>query len=121
MAIKARHGTFETNSSSTHSIVMCTKEEYEKFMKGELLYKKYSDEGFINKEKAFEIIKKDGYYDADDIEEMKSNEDLFFEAASESDIYDFETFGSDYESFYDEYKTPSGETVVAFGYYGYDC
>lgn len=121
MAIKARFGTFETNSSSTHSIVMCTKEEYEKFMKGELLRKTWRGEGFVTKEQAYETIKEDAYYSEDEIKEMQTNEDLFMEAAKESDIYDFDSFGSDYESFYEEYNTPSGETVVAFGYYGYDC
>jgi hypothetical protein len=32
-----RRGVFETNSSSTHSITMCSIEEYEKWESGEVL------------------------------------------------------------------------------------
>ena len=35
---QVRIGTFETNSSSTHTLVIVSKEEYEKFKKGELLF-----------------------------------------------------------------------------------
>lgn len=31
-----RNGIFETNSSSTHSLVLCTKEKYDKWQRGEL-------------------------------------------------------------------------------------
>ena len=33
-----RHGVFETNSSSTHSMVVCSEEDYQKWVDGELLY-----------------------------------------------------------------------------------
>jgi len=32
-----RLGIFETNSSSSHSLTLCTEEEYQKFLKGELV------------------------------------------------------------------------------------
>lgn len=32
-----RFGTFETNSSSTHVLIICTEKEYNEFLKGELL------------------------------------------------------------------------------------
>lgn len=35
---KIRFGVFETNSSSTHTLCMCTAEEYKKFKKGEMFY-----------------------------------------------------------------------------------
>lgn len=38
MVKQIRIGTFETNSSSTHSLVVCTDEELEKWKAGELLY-----------------------------------------------------------------------------------
>ena len=57
MKRQIRRGVFETNSSSTHSLTMCLKSDYE-----------------------------DDYL----------------------------------ESYYDEFTTKSGETVVAFGYYGHD-
>ena len=36
--IQIRHGVFETNSSSTHSMVVCSEEDYQKWVDGELLY-----------------------------------------------------------------------------------
>jgi len=36
--IQVRLGIFETNSSSTHSLVVCTDEELAKWKKGELVY-----------------------------------------------------------------------------------
>lgn len=33
-----RIGVFETNSSSTHTLVVCTDEELEKWKKGEMVY-----------------------------------------------------------------------------------
>ena len=44
-----RIGTFETNSSSTHSITMCMEDEFEKWKKGDLYYL-ISEERFLNKE-----------------------------------------------------------------------
>lgn len=32
----------------------------------------------------------------------------------------FEDYVFDYETFWDNYTTPSGDKVVAFGYYGHD-
>ena len=39
-----RYGVFETNSSSSHSLCVCTKEEYEKFKKGDLVLDTYESE-----------------------------------------------------------------------------
>lgn len=51
-----RTGVFETNSSSTHSITMCTANEYEKWRKGELYYCDYNEE-FVTKEERDIILK----------------------------------------------------------------
>lgn len=47
-----RVNIFETNSSSTHSLVMCTKETLDKWKNGEKFYIKDTDT-FINKGKEF--------------------------------------------------------------------
>ena len=44
--IEVRNSLFETNSSSTHSLVMCTNEDFEKFKNGETCLDVY-DETFI--------------------------------------------------------------------------
>lgn len=41
--IQIRPGTFETNSSSTHALVFCTAEEYQKYLNDELLLDIYDE------------------------------------------------------------------------------
>ena len=41
--IKVRRDTFETNSSSTHTITIVSKEEYEGWGEGRYLYERWSD------------------------------------------------------------------------------
>lgn len=95
-----RRNTFETNSSSTHSLTMCTQDEYEKWKNGELVFDRWGEELVSPEHKDSE----DDYYDKDHV----TYEEFF-------DIY-----GEDYETYHYTYKTPNGEEVVAFGYYGYN-
>lgn len=90
-----RFGVFETNSSSTHSLNICTEEEFQKWINGETVYDEYKEE----------FIKKPDNYDE-----------------SELDAKTYEDFGDrDYcEGFEKHFTTPSGDKMVAFGYYGYD-
>ena len=39
-----RRNVFETNSSSTHSITMCMKSDYDKWVAGELVWNRWADE-----------------------------------------------------------------------------
>lgn len=89
-----RHGVFETNSSSTHSIVICTEKEYEQFQEDELMYDKYS-EGLVPYSK---LLLNTEYYR----------------------YKDYDTFGDDLETYHTYFTTPSGDKMVAFGEYGYD-
>lgn len=54
MGTLIRRKTFETNSSSTHSITICKKDEYDRFAKGELLFIK--EEGRFIEEKDVETF-----------------------------------------------------------------
>ena len=44
MKIQIRKHVFETNSSSVHSLCVCTKEEYNAWRRGELLYNDHKEE-----------------------------------------------------------------------------
>ena len=107
-----RRGVFETNSSSTHSITMCTKEDYDKWENGELLLNKW-DECFITREEAIIKLRND-YKDLSD--------DELNDILDEEDWYSYKRFWDDceYETFKNTYKTKSGEEIIAFGYYGND-
>ena len=156
-----RNGVFETNSSSTHSITMCMKSDYEKWKDGELYYFEGSKTGFVTKEERDKIIRKNIIYNKLDIdydkatitfkgttvhykdyedkyEKMKAfytkenlekitQEEIDNYIEENFDIYDipctykeWQGYSEEYETYKDDFKTPSGEEVVSFGYYGYD-
>ena len=47
MKVQIRRNVFETNSSSVHSITMCSEDEYKKWRDGELLFSDW-DEEFVD-------------------------------------------------------------------------
>lgn len=93
-----RNNVFETNSSSTHSLTICTESEYERWKNGELLFDTY-DEQLITPN---EIEK-------DDDEDRYVTYDAYCD-----DILE------EYESYTSYYTTSNGDKIVVFGYYGYD-
>lgn len=117
-----RRGVFETNSSSTHSLTMMMKSDYERWHKDKLylckggygwVFNKPIANNLYTKEEAIEFVKNNKYYsDGHEIDE---------EYLREFDFISWDDEGNEYlESFYKEFTTPSGETIVAFGEYGYD-
>lgn len=115
--IRVRQGVFETNSSSTHSITMCMKSEYELWQKGCLFCDEWG-EGLISKEDALKRLQEYGRIKSPD----EISEEELFEKLRYEGIFTFEDYkSSDYLEHYKEtFTTPSGETVIAFGRYGYD-
>lgn len=96
MSIQVRYGTFETNSSSTHSLVICTAEEYDMFRRDELRLDSYK-----------------GVFKS--VSDFESEEEYIDETV------DYETYvNSELESFVSRYTTKLGENIVVFGRYGYD-
>lgn len=91
-----RKNVFETNSSSTHSICICTAEEYKKFRSGDMIFDSYNEELQFVSDK--ELEKDEDKY------RYKSYEDMGY-----------------YKEYYSHpFVTPSGDEMVAFGEYGYD-
>ena len=94
-----RYGVFETNSSSTHSLTICSDEEYKKFQSGELVYDIW-EEGLVN-QNALE----------------DQGEELDGENYSTYDKY----FDDDsLETFNETHITKGGEVIHVFGKYGYE-
>lgn len=133
MKRQIRRGVFETNSSSVHSITMCLKKDYDRWKKEELflftgsdwcypVYKKPQRGCFYTKEEAIEFEKLSKYAPSDYFE--WDNEEAVLEMLHGNEWLDFEYwtyYGCNYyETFEDEFTTPGGETIVAFGYYGHD-
>ena len=123
-----RYGVFETNSSSCHSITMCMKEDYDKWVNGETYLNEgrgwcssssYKDKQFVTKEEAIDIITNNKYLPKIDLDTM--DDDELMECFRDNEIYTCETYDNEYlEGFEEEFTTPNGETVVSFGQYGYD-
>lgn len=124
MKRQIRRGVFETNSSSVHSITMCTGEEYSRWENEEILYWTEEDK-FGTREEIIEEMKKARWrYD----NSLKfpdvnwENEDEVNSIFSDYGVRTYEEYFDDewYETYVETYTTPNGEEVVAFGYYGHD-
>ena len=135
--ISVRRNVFETNSSSTHSITMCSEDEYNKWRNGELLYKRWEGDFYsknqiieLAREKKKEYLKKKEngetiYHFYEDYINANTDEDLYKAEYSEDDDSEYYTYDRfwdeiDLETYEEEYTTKNGEKVIAFGYYGYD-
>lgn len=100
-----RRGVFETNSSSVHSLTICTDEEYNKWKNRELVWDYYT-------EKLVPVN--------DDSEKDAITIDDDYRYYSYDGMLGHGWFRDAYELYEEEYTTPNGETIHAFGYYGYD-
>ena len=78
-----RRGVFETNSSSTHSITMCSKEDYDKWESGDVYLNDGSgwaslstnkDKQFVTKEEAIEILTNSKYPPEKDLTTLNDEE-----------------------------------------------
>lgn len=136
MKRQIRRGVFETNSSSTHSLTMCTQEQFEDWKNGKLLFNVWDDE-FV---KVNELTDQDRQDAKDEYERKKQTYWKDWEQLTDDEVnkwyekyakehkfsshngcktYDDWKY-SDLEYFVDYYTTPGGEKIVAFGKYGYD-
>ena len=91
MKRQIRVGVFETNSSSTHSLTMCSEEEFEKWVAGEIFFDKYADKFVESK-------------DPD---------------KSSWAYPKYDDYGDELEYFEERFTAKSGEVIVAFGEFGY--
>ena len=129
--IQIRKGLFETNSSSTHTFIMCSDDEYKKLIAGELMicgyeYPNGRVDQFVSREEVYDWFWNTYYpsykqflYDNYDIEGV-SDVNVDSVLANEDIAYTFDNFGEEYEQFDAQYTTHGGEIVHAFGYYGTD-
>ena len=121
--IQIRQGVFETNSSSTHSLIMAVQSDFDDWKKGGLYYcewfdSKLRDAGFEKKDfyteeevkKACDVLGVKFEPDGDDYNERKE----YFVTYNE--FCDSDYLETDEYSF----TTPSGEVVKAIARYGYE-
>ena len=132
MKISVRYRVFETNSSSIHSCVILSENDYKRWKDENLYVQELNDNGHVK----FILVTPEEI-DRDYLDE-------YLEATKDStrdnyDHYDFEdwlqwdknltrhsefgydTYGSNYyDSDIVTFVTPSGDVMVAANYYGYD-
>lgn len=142
MKISIRRGVFETNSSSTHSLTICTDDEFKKWQNNEMLFDTCKKK-LVTIEEAFEDWRKDKIkYHYDEIKDL-SEEKLFENFQKEVGLFDYsnsdgEEDDDDYDGWSDyqtydkwceeeylelyevSHTTKSGDNIVIFGKYGHD-
>lgn len=127
--LQVRYGMFESNSSSTHTLVIAQNDEIKKLENNELLIDLgwSHDKPFITYDEALELLKRD--VEKNDIEEDKEDlasgdEEAIYYLLKEYDIaqrYD-DYLDSEYlEHYEEEIVTEHGDKVLIFGIYGRDC
>lgn len=100
MKRQIRLGVYETNSSSCHSISIISEQEYKDWELGKLVFDTWDDE----------LITK---------EQLDIDEDYDDRYAKDPEEY-FDKYGEYFETYKKEFTTPSGDNMIAFGYYGHD-
>lgn len=116
MKIQIRQGLFETNSSSTHSLIISTEDDYNKWVDGKVYLDK--DSGiFVTEEQIIEWAKQCRWVDTDGKEDNAILEEVLND---EYRFYTCSNYGEYYENFEQHFTSPSGDEMVAFGYFGYD-
>lgn len=133
MLISIRRGVFETNSSSVHSLSLCSEDEFDRWKKNEVFY--VEGKGFetleeIEIEKTTELSRWSDFAGdfsslSDAIQQFRNGEMdewKLYEILGEEDIYSYEYFFEEYNSFekFIEHHKVDNKEIVAFGYYGFD-
>lgn len=136
MKRQVRCGVFETNSSSTHSLTMCSEQQYEDWKAGKILFNCWNDKFVDNyqlttsqmadAERDYENEKLKYWKDWKDLSDEEKNDYYVHYAIKyglkSSGCQTFKEWNEDYslETFVDRYTSESGDKIVAFGKYGYD-
>jgi hypothetical protein len=134
-----RRNVFETNSSSTHSITMCSQSQFEDWKNGKILFDDWNKE-FVKAKELTTADKEDAKNEYKRLYEVQSYykkwEDLsedevnkwygkYYSENCNYDNDDLMTYSDyfnsyDLESYTSSYTSESGDKIIAFGKYGYD-
>lgn len=132
MKISIRRSVFETNSSSTHSLSVCSKTDFDKWIAGELIadmsrwdleLQKFLTPEEAKKE-AFSRYQEEYCYSQEEMEKFYQSDKEFF--LKENNLFTYESYKATvYRTLYEgetyccEEKI-GGQNIVIFGHYGRD-
>ena len=102
MKVQVRLGMFETNSSSVHTLTMCSRKQLEDWKKGDVVYDEDSND-FVPIDELNES----------DLAELDHETYYTYEGF-------YESFGEWYETFERRQILDNGQEVIGFGYFGHD-
>lgn len=145
MIFQVRQGVFETNSSSTHTLTICSKDDFNKWEKGEVFWvdndwdKLHTDKKFVTPEELEELAEKyneeqqkridsgDKFAHTVDIDKLLNEPhccDRYWDTErSNLEVYTMDDWygrHSNLETYERDFTSPSGDEMVAFGAFGYD-
>lgn len=122
--IQVRKNVFETNSSSTHTMVMCIDSDYDKWVKGKVYYCSWFP---YKADKSLE--KESNFYTEEEARAVCESAGIPFDPIEEDDYNERTDHFMTYDEFCDteylevdesKYVTPAGETIHAVCKFGYD-
>lgn len=147
MKIQIRVNVFETNSSSTHSLTICEEGSYRDWVAGKNAFNERDNE-FVKIDIDFKSIKditSEELYEVKNNYHFESDSSYYYpweslNSEEQQKWYDDyqvqQKYGTKFKTYYvwDEghkwlnnrgeiemkYTSPSGDKLIAFGYYGYD-
>ena len=136
MKRQIRRNVFETNSSSTHSLTMCSEKEFDDWKAGKVLFDEYKEQ-FVSAKCMTDEQKRDAereYQDTKDefhknwCELSEEAKDKYYSKYAidtgildeDAKTYEQYMYDGNLESFVYCHTTEHGDKVVAFGEYGYD-
>ena len=102
MKRQIRRNVFETNSSMCHALVIVTEQEYKDWEDGKLIFDTWADK-FVTE---------------NELERPLEDDEDWQYAKNPSNYLD--KYGEYFETYKREFTTPSGDNMIAFGYYGHD-
>ena len=139
--LQIRRNCFETNSSSTHSLVLCEDDDYEALLNNEafLSGSMYYDPVVVRKEYLLDNLNeereksvrdnwkkycKETGLNPESVDDFANEIIAGFDKADTDLMFDFYTLdqmwdNSELETFDDTYKTKDGKIIHAFGCHGY--
>lgn len=149
MIFQVRQGVFETNSSSTHTLTICSKDDFDKWGRGEVFWldndwhKLDTNKNFVTPEELEELVEKyneeqheridagDKFAKVLDIDKVLNERpdydswrDSYWDTERSSleacTKDDFYARNGDLETYSETFTSPSGDEMVAFGAFGYD-